>query len=51
MSSIDSLLTVMHIQGTKTDVNVIKIPADHKWAGMELSNDEGCLVVAKSCKK
>ena len=51
MSSSDSLLTLMHIAGSKTELNLTKVPADHKWAGIELSNDELCLVVAKSCKK
>ena len=51
MSSSDSLLTVMQIQGAKTSQNLTKVPGEHKWAGMELSTDENCLVVAKSCKK
>lgn len=51
MSSSDSLLTIMQINGAKTEQSFTKVPAEHKWAGMELSNDEKSLVVAKSCKR
>lgn len=51
MSSQDSLLTILSIKGVKTDIQAIKIPPEHKWAGMELSSNESCMVVANACKK
>lgn len=51
MSTQDSLLTILSIKGIKTDVHAVKIPSDHKWAGMELSTDESYMIVANACKK
>lgn len=51
MSNKDSLFTTLSAKGIQTDIKTVKIPPEQKWAGMELSTDESCMIVANVCKR